>query len=57
MTVQLPRHEVTLLLPIMPRKFRRGDKRNYLRAHCWIEAQRALAQHYKDDGAKPPRRR
>lgn len=58
MKVTLPRHDVTLTIPIMPRRFARGDKRNYLRWHCWIEAVRALAQHYRDDGSRPrPRRR
>lgn len=57
MTVHLRRHDVVLTVPIMPRKFKRGDKRNYLRWHCWVEAVRALAQHYRDDGSQPRRRR
>jgi len=57
MTVNLRRHSVTLTLPVMPRKFRRGDKRNYQRWHCWVEAVRALAQHYRDVGDGRGRRR
>lgn len=58
MNVTLTRRDVELTLPIMPRRFARGDKRNFLRWHCWVEAVRALAAHYRDDGAKPrPRRR
>jgi hypothetical protein len=55
--VSLRRHKVRLTLPIMPRKFRRGDKRNYRRWHCWIEAVRALAAHYRDGGRASARRR
>jgi hypothetical protein len=57
MTVTLRRHRVDLVLPIMPRKFRRGDKRNYLRWHCWVEAVRELAAHYKGTTTAPRRGR
>lgn len=57
MTVHLHRHEVRLTLPIMPRRYGRGDKRNYQRWHCWVEAVRELAAHYRDDGSKAPRPR
>lgn len=58
MTVKIPREDVTLTIPIMPRRFSRGDKRNYLRAHAWVEAVRALAQHYRDvNGERPAARR
>jgi hypothetical protein len=54
MTVKLPRRRATLKLPVMPRRFGRGDKRNYLRWHAWVEAVRVLAQHYRDDGSRRP---
>jgi hypothetical protein len=54
MTVHLRHVDVTLSLPVMPRKFARGDKRNYVRWHCWVEAVRALALHYKELPRTPP---
>lgn len=53
MTVTLDYQPVKLDLPVMPMKRRRGDPRNYRRWHCWVEAVRALAAHYKDDGSRP----
>lgn len=41
-------HKVTLDLPVIPRKFVRGDKRNSRRWHCWVEAVKVLAAHFKD---------
>ncbi len=54
--MKLKSRRAVLTLPVMPRRFGRGDKRNYLRWHCWVEAVKALAAHYKDDGSKPAAR-
>lgn len=55
--VKLPRRRASIVLPVMPRRFARGDKRNYLRWHCWIEGVRALAAHYRNAPAPRKRRR
>lgn len=58
MTVHVRHARVVLRLPVMPRKYARGDVRNYRRWHCWVEAVKVLAAHYKGnrwltpDGAK-----
>lgn len=52
------RHQpVTLQLPIIPRRYVRGDKRNYRRWHCWVESVRVLADYFKGDGARRQQRR
>jgi len=56
MQVKLRRVAVPLLLPVMPPRFARGDFRNYRRWHCWVEAVKALAAHYRGDRAKARRR-
>ncbi|MBZ5560164.1 MAG: hypothetical protein LAO77_23145 [Acidobacteriia bacterium] len=52
MSVQLRRRTVKLTLPLMPPKFQRGDKRNYVRWHVWVEAVKALAAFYKSPRAQ-----
>jgi hypothetical protein len=42
---------VTLQLPVIPRRYVRGDKRNYRRWHCWVEAVKVLADHFKGAAA------
>lgn len=47
----LKTHAVTLTLPKMPPRSAPGSKKNFRRWHCWVEAVRALAEHYH--GARP----
>jgi hypothetical protein len=50
MKARLHYRRVVLRLPVMPRRFPRGDKRNYRRWHAWVEAVKALARWSKAQG-------
>ncbi len=44
------RHQpVTLQLPVIPRRYVRGDRRNFRRWHAWVDAVRVLAEYFKAD--------
>lgn len=43
MSTRLTYRRVVLKLPVMPRRYARGDKRNYRRWHAWVEAVKVLA--------------
>jgi len=55
MSTPFRRHAVTLQLPVIPRRYVRGDKRNYRRWHCWVEAVKVLADHFKGAAGARPR--
>jgi hypothetical protein len=57
MSGQFRRRAVTLRLPVIPRHYVKGDPRNYRRWHCWVEAVKVLAAHFKGAAARSGGRR